>query len=32
MISFLYLIDAIAGWISAVVIYFMLMAASKNMK
>lgn len=27
-----YLIDAIAGWISAVVIYFMLMAVSKNMK
>ena len=27
-----YLIDAIAGWISAVVIYFGLMAASKNMK
>ena len=27
-----YLIDAIAGWISAIVIYFMLMAVSKNMK
>ena len=27
-----YLIDAIAGWISAVVFYFLLMAASKNMK
>ena len=27
-----YLIDAIAGWISAVVIYFMLMAVSKKMK
>lgn len=27
-----YLIDAIAGWISAVVIYFLLMAVSKNMK
>jgi membrane-associated phospholipid phosphatase len=27
-----YLIDAIAGWISAIVIYFMLMAVSKKMK
>ena len=27
-----YLIDAIAGWISAVVFYFLLMATSKNMK
>ena len=27
-----YLIDAIAGWISALIFYFLLMAASKNMK